>query len=342
MTRERIGTKTKGRNPILALTALIVVTSLIAVGFSGCTSQQKTNLIRIDGAFALQPMMIKWSDEYHKLYPNVTFDVQASGAGVGMNLMLAKQIDLAMLSRAINNSEVTKGAVYVSVARDAVFATINSHNPVFAQIMAKGVTKKELRLIFINGTITTWGQLIGDPNITAPINIYTRGDAGCGAADTFAKYLGNYKQGNLSIHAKNAPTGDVDMAQDIVADPDGIGYNNMAYIYDANGSFQYNGELRPTPLDLNSDGILNATENFYSNRAALQSAINTGFLPAPPARVENLAVYQNFSGPVKAFVLWILNASGGQQYVSSTGYVALPADVIQKQITYIETGVRPQ
>ncbi|HVQ01838.1 MAG TPA: PstS family phosphate ABC transporter substrate-binding protein [Candidatus Thermoplasmatota archaeon] len=333
--------KTTHKKIITLVTALVMV----IVGFvslTGCTSQQQTNLIRIDGAFALQPMMIKWTDEYHKLHPNVTFDVQASGAGVGMNLMLARQIDLAMLSRAINNSEVTKGAVYVSVARDAVFATINSQNPVINQIMAKGVTKKELRLIFINGTITTWGQLVGNPNITTPINIYTRGDAGCGAADTFAKYLGNYKQGNLSKHAKNAPTGDVEMAQDIVADPDGIGYNNMAYIYDANGNFQYNGSLRPIPLDLNSDGILNTTENFYNNRVALQNAINTNFLPAPPARVENLAVYHNFSGPVKAFVLWILNASGGQQYVSSTGYVALPADIIQQQITYIETGIRPQ
>jgi phosphate transport system substrate-binding protein len=330
-------TQKKAMKPLLAIASLIVVSTLLVVGFSGCTSPQK-NLIRIDGAYALQPMMIKWTDEYHKLHPNVTFDVQAAGAGVGMNLMLAKQIDLAMVSRSLNNSEIEKGAVYVSVARDAVFATINSENPVFDEIMHKGVTKEQFKEIFINGTITTWGQLVGTNN-TSPIDIYTRGDAGCGAADTWAKFLGKYKQGDLAAHATNFPTGDVDLAQGIVANRNGIGYNNMAYIYDANG-FQYNGKLRPVPIDLNGNGTLEPQENFYENRTLLMGAINSGLLPAPPARVENVAVYTNFTGAVKEFVLWILAADGGQQYVAGNGYVALPADTIQKQINYIETGIR--
>lgn len=40
--------------------------------------------IRVSGAFALFPMMTIWADEYHKLNPDVTFDVQAGGAGKGM------------------------------------------------------------------------------------------------------------------------------------------------------------------------------------------------------------------------------------------------------------------
>jgi len=329
----------KSKNKLMKVAAILTVVITGVVAISGCTSQQK-NLIRIDGAYALQPMMIKWTDEYHKLHPNVTFDVQAQGAGTGVNLLLAKQIDLAMVSRSLDPSEIGKGAVYVSVARDAVFATINVNNPVFDEIMRKGVTQAQFRDIFINMTITTWGQLVGTNN-TAPIDVYTRSDLGCGAAATWASFMGkNYKQGDIGVKRTSyGRGGDVELAQGIVANSNGIGYNNMAYIYDANG-FQYNGVLRPVPIDLNGNRTLDPEENFYENRTLLMNAINNGLLPTPPARVENLAVNGNFTGATRDFVLWILSADGGQQYVADNGYVALPSDTIENQINYIETGIR--
>src|SRR3974377_734130 len=57
------------------------------------------------GAFALYPLMVKWGDEYSKLYPNVKFDISAGGAGKGMTDALGGQVDLGMVSRSIKPEE---------------------------------------------------------------------------------------------------------------------------------------------------------------------------------------------------------------------------------------------
>ena len=325
------------RTTLVTVATVLILLFVGILSMSGCTNQQ-TNTIKIDGAFALYPMMLKWTDEYHKLHPNISFDVQSNGAGQGMTLALNKQIDIGMVSREINQSEIQKGAFWVSVTKDAVVATINAENPVISIIMTTGITKQQFKDIFITRNITTWGQLVGNASITAPIIVYSRQDA-CGAADTWAKYLGKYTQDDLTLHADYTIKNDDQLAQSIVADKNGIGYNNMAYVYDAN-SFKYDGKIRSVPIDLNGNGTLETNESFYETRAALVDAINNKIYPSPPARVENLVCYGNFSGITYDFVHWIL--TDGQQYVLDTGYVLLPQDTIQQQITYLETGKRPE
>lgn len=328
--------KTYQKN-LLKLTTIFIVAIVGLMSISGCVNQQK-NTIKISGAFALYPMMIKWADEYQKLHPNITIDVQSGGAGLGMTNALNKISNIGMVSRAINQSEIQKGAYWVSVAKDAVVATINAENPAFNLIMAKGVTNQQFREIFINRTITTWGQLVGDPNITAPIVVYSRQDS-CGAADTWAKYLGKYIQDDMTNRANYTITGDDQLAQSIVSDENGIGYNNIGYVYTAAG-LQYNGKITPVPIDSNNNGVLDENESFYGNRTTLIKAINNNLYPSPPARMENLVTYQNFTGVTKEFVYWILTE--GQQYVLDSGYVLLPSEVIQQQITYLEEGKRPE
>jgi phosphate transport system substrate-binding protein len=46
--------------------------------------------ISVSGAFALFPMMTVWTEAYSELHPNITFDVQAGGAGKGMTDMIAR------------------------------------------------------------------------------------------------------------------------------------------------------------------------------------------------------------------------------------------------------------
>ena len=320
------------------LTAVIAFLTLIVVSISGCVNQQQTNTIKISGAFALYPMMVKWAEEYHKLYPNITIDVQSGGAGKGMTDALNKIVNIGMVSREINASEIEKGAFWISPTKDAVVATINAENPVINTIMTKGITKQQFRDIFINRTITTWGQLIGNTSITAPIIVYSRQDS-CGAAETWAKYLGKYKQDDLTLHANYTISFDDQLAQSIVNDKNGIGYNNLGYVYDATG-FKYDGKIKPVPLDLNENGTLDASENFYGNRTTFIDAINNHVYPSPPARMENLVTYKNFTGITKQFVYWIL--TDGQQYVIDAGYVLLTQEVIQQQLTYLETGKRPE
>ncbi|MCG2736746.1 MAG: substrate-binding domain-containing protein, partial [Candidatus Methanoperedenaceae archaeon] len=95
--------------------ATIIITIFITALFSGCVDNPETETIRVSGAFALYPMMLKWGEEYQKLHPNVKFDIQAGGAGKGLTDTLGGLVDIGMVSRKIAASEEEKGAYWISV-----------------------------------------------------------------------------------------------------------------------------------------------------------------------------------------------------------------------------------
>jgi phosphate transport system substrate-binding protein len=325
---------------------MVIILSMIGiVGLSGCTSQQK-NTIKIEGAFALQPLMQKWATEYEKTHTNITIDINANGAGAGMADALKGIANIGMVSRAINNSEIQQGAFWVSVAKDAVVATMNSENPVKNIIFTRGVTKQQFKDIFITGNISTWGQLVGDANITDKIIVYTRSDA-CGAADTWAKFMGKYVQNDIGSHVGidriSAVNGDNALVAAVQGNRFAIGYDNTGYIYTkklADNSVVPADGVTPVPIDLNGNGVLELDENVYTNRAIMVNAIIGNVYPSPPARVENLVTLHQFTGISLDFVYWILTT--GQQYVLDAGFVPLPQAAINSQLQYLENGTRPE
>ena len=174
---------------VIAVVALIViVVSLIAYNEYN-VSQELSGTIKVSGAFALYPLMVIWAQEYMKLHPKVVIQVSAGGAGKGMSDALSGLVDIGMISRDITQQEVASGAFYVAVTEGAVVATISDANPVLNLILSRGMTKQMFYDIFIAGNVTTWGQVVGEADVTLPIHVYTRSDA-AGSADTWAKFLG--------------------------------------------------------------------------------------------------------------------------------------------------------
>ena len=157
------------------------------------------------------------------------------------------------------------------------------------------------------------------------LHVYTRSDA-CGAAQTWAEYLGNYYQEDL---AGTAVYGDPGLAEAVKKDPLGIGFNNLNYAYDMETGEPISG-LRVVPIDVNENGRIDADEDFYATKAELTNAIALGRYPSPPAREEHLVTKTEFTGITREFVKWIL--TDGQQYVSEVGYVALPQEKIDQEL----------
>ncbi len=309
--------------------ATIIITIFITALLSGCVDSPKTETIRVSGAFALYPLMIKWGEEYQKLHPNVKFDIQAGGAGKGMTDTIGGLVDIGMVSRKIAVAEEEKGAYWISVTKDAVVPTVNKNNPVLAQLKAKGIKRDIFEKIFINETIKTWGHATGNAGVTDKINIYTRSDA-CGAAETWAAYLGKYKPENLKGVGVN---GDPGVAQAVREDKLGIGYNNIGFAYDANTKKPVEG-IDIIPLDLNGNGKVDPEENFYSTMDEIVEAIGTGKYPSPPARDLNLVTKGKPTGIVNDFIKWTL--TDGQQYIPEQGYIVLPASIITDGLKKVE------
>jgi phosphate transport system substrate-binding protein len=307
---------------------IILITVLIGAFLSGCVDKPKTETIRVSGAFALYPMMLKWGEEYTKLHPEVNFDIQAGGAGKGMTDVLGGLVDIGMVSRKITAAEEEKGANWIAITKDAVVPTVNKNNPAIAQLKANGLKREVFEKIFINETINTWGQATGT-GLTDKINIYGRSDS-AGAAESWALYLGKYKQENLKGVAVN---GDSGLAEAIKQDTLGIGFNNIGFAYDANTKKPVDG-LEIIPLDINGNGKIDETESFYGTMDEIVAAIGTNKYPSPPARDLNLVTKGKPTGIVNDFIKWTL--TDGQKYIPEQGYVVLPKSTIDDGLKKIE------
>jgi len=313
------------------IVTLTLIFALI-VGFSNQTKAQTKELkgqISLSGAFALYPLAVKWAEEFKKLHPNVKIDVSGGGAGKGITDALAKVVDLGMVSREIKPEEVTKGAWFVAVAKDAVVPTINAKNPKLKELLAKGITQAAAEKIFISGEFKTWGNVLGK-STNIPIHLYVRSDA-CGAGETWAKYLGDKKQENL---LGTGVFGDPGVASAIQKDPIGLGYNNIAYAYDLKTK-KPNPGILVLPIDVNNNGKIDASENFYATSTQLIAAIAQGKYPSPPARDLYLVANGKPTNPVvKAFLKFILTE--GQKYNVPNGYISLSKDKLAKGINKLK------
>ena len=286
-------------------------------------SEDLSGRITISGAWALYPMVIRWSEEFTRIHPNVQFDISAGGAGKGMADALAGVVDIGMVSREIYPEEMDLGAFWISVTKDAVFLTANDENPFKDSLIQKGLTRHLLKEIYITGQVIQWGDVIGDPDTSEPIHIYTRSDA-CGAAATWAEFLDNTQEDLLGIGVY----GDPGVLEAVIADPLGIGYNNLNFVFHAETGLPITGVM-VVPIDLNEDGTITSEEIFRTKEHAV-AAVANGTYPSPPARDLNLVTRGKPDRLVKVFLTWVL--TDGQAYLDEIGYIQLPEHQLQAEL----------
>jgi phosphate transport system substrate-binding protein len=181
--------------------------------------------------------------------------------------------------------------------------------------------------IFIGGQVETWEEVLGlHVNSMTKLQVYTRSDA-CGAADTWAAYLGKKKQEDLKGIGVNADPG---LADAVANDVNGIGFNNTIYAYDIK-----TGNKRPgieiIPIDINENGKIDSNEAVYNTFSDILKAIKDGVYPSPPSR----ELYFVSNGKPKKevvinFIKWCL--TDGQKFVTEAGYVPLKQEKIDKYL----------
>lgn len=299
-----------------------ICTILASLMISSCASQKKKDsTISLSGAFALYPLAVKWTEEYQKIHPEIRFNVSGGGAGKGMADALAGTVDLGMFSREISPEEIKQGVWWVGLTIDAVVPTINALNPFLSDIKKRGFSQEDFKAIFIDGTAKSWGQLL-ETRESENVVLYTRSDA-CGAAETWAKYLGG-KQENLrgiGIY------GDPGLADAVAKDMLGIGFNNTVFAYDIN-----TGKKRPgmeiIPIDINGNGTIDSEEDFYETFEGVLKAIADGIYPSPPAReLYFVAKGKPQKQATLDFIQWVL--TDGQKFVKEAGYVPIDQEKIE-------------
>ena len=313
------------RNTVIFLSLLFMILNILIAGQIAEVELKGT--ISISGAWALYPMAVKWAEEFQKIYPKVRIDIQAGGAGKGMADVLAGMVDIGSVSREIYPEEIEKGAFPISVTKDAVIPTVNAQNPFLTEILKRGVKRETFGGIWITGEVKTWGEVIGREEKTS-LRVYTRSDA-CGAAQTWAVYLGKKQEDLLGVGVY----GDPGLAEAVRRDWLGIGFNNINYAYDAKSMLPVAG-IKVIPVDINGNSRIDEEENFYNTREELTDAINRGAYPSPPARDLYFVTKGKPEKKVLVeFLRWVLTE--GQSYVPETGYIPLSKEKLDSGLKKI-------
>ncbi|MCC6691553.1 MAG: extracellular solute-binding protein [Bacteroidia bacterium] len=306
----------------------------LLIALFSCTGKQQTvrmandpdglkGTISISGAFALYPLAVKWSEEFRKIHPNVTFDISAGGAGKGISDALGGMIDLGAVSRDLSEEEIKRGAFPISVAIDAVIPTVNSLNPNLNQILSKGIKQKDFQAIYVAEKYNNWNQL--GFSFSIPLRAYTRSDA-AGAAETWAKYLKSKQEDLVGIGIYADPG----LLMAVKKDKSAIGFNTTAYVYNQKTKKQLAG-IAIVPIDVNENGEIDPDENFYNTLDQFTKAIGEGKYPSPPAReLFYISKGKPHQKIVIEFLKWVL--TDGQNYLTENGYVNLPKDRLEAEL----------
>jgi phosphate transport system substrate-binding protein len=319
--------------------SIICVCSLIFI-LVGAAKHQKnakaeaalSGTISLSGAWALYPMGVRWADEFKKLHPDVKFDVSAGGAGKGLSDAVAGIVDIGMVSREVTPAELEKGAFPIAVTKDAVVPTMNGDNPFQDVILKKGIPQTAFVKMWIGNkeNNVAWKTILPEiSDAKATVGVYTRSDS-CGAAETWAKYLGKKQEDLTGVGVY----GDPGLAEAVRKDMLGVGFNNVNYAYDANSKREIKG-LKVIPIDVNNNGVLDENEKMYATRDELTKAIADGRYPAPPARdLYFVTKGKPTSALVKKFIDWALTA--GQKYVPEAGYINLTDAHLKEELKKVQ------
>ena len=253
---------------ISALTAVIVL-----IGFSHCGYAEEKELqgtLTLSGAWAIYPTAVAWAEAFQKAHPRVKVDVSAGGAGKGAADAIAGLVDIGMVSREPDPTEIKKSVTAVYVLHDAVFPVVNDKNPALADMLKKGLNKAAWVGMYITGAAVNWNDVV-DSACDKSIHVYTRSDS-CGAAAAWAAYMGKKQEDLKGVGVY----GDPGLLETARRDPVGIGYTNFSYVFTREGTVVAGARI--VPIDANENGIADPDEIYVSRSEAIR-AIEAGKYP---------------------------------------------------------------
>jgi phosphate transport system substrate-binding protein len=228
--------------------------------------------ITISGAYALYPLVKKWSDDFMKLHPSVKIIVTQGGTGQGLDDLLAKKSQLAMISRPMTDTELGEGIWTIPVAKDGVAAIMNQKNPYLKRVLERGLSPDMFLKVFTSNKPVTWGELL-DTIKKEDVLVFTRKDES-GAAEVFAAFI-NKESGDLK---GKGVIGDDEMIKSIQDNPLAVGFCNFSYAFNAATGEQIK-DIQVIPADLDYDHKIDRKEIPFSNLDKAHRGLWLGLYP---------------------------------------------------------------
>jgi phosphate transport system substrate-binding protein len=289
---------------------------------------EKLKTLSISGSWDLYPLISELVIGFEQIYPNLRVNVV-------LGSKLKETADLSFRIMADENCfnqgsqlDWDSTLTIVPIASNAVLPIVNSANPYLVQLASKGISKQQLRYIFVESTLDQWGQLL-EIDSSFAIHPYIRTDIS-NETDSWSSFLRATCLDMVGLGVY----GDQGMINGIMNDRYGIGYASLRYIYDTHTQLIRPG-LTVIPMDLNNDGRINKAERIYGTFPDISYAIRHNSLPSPPVRtVCIIANKRPVDDVILNFIQWIFE--NGEYIIESSGFVRLDESLVKMELEKIE------
>ena len=275
------------------------------------------------GSDTLANLMTFWSQEFRELYPQVKFQIQASGSSTAPPALTEGTATFGPMSRELKPSEIkafTRVHGYpplvLRVALDAIAIFVERRNPL------QGITLNEVDAIFSATrycgsarAINNWAELgIDHPSYRSPIRLYGRNSVSgtYGLFKDMALCDGDFRK------TVNEQPGSASVVLSVASSRDAMGY--AAYGYKTAG-------VRALPLGDTRDTVIPLTTETVRNEQY------------PYSRYLYLVVNKAPGKPLptleREFLRFVLSKQG-QQQVQRDGYFPIRDDMLLRQRRLID------
>ena len=284
--------------------------------------------ISVSGAFALAPLAKKWAYDFMKLHPEVKIEVVETGTGKGLDALIEKRVQLAMISRPLLDEERDAGIWVVPVAKDGVAPIVNQKNPYLKKLLRQGLSPDEFQKIFIADKPVKWSEFL-DTAGSEKVMVFSRADES-GAADMLARFL--FK--NPEDFRGTKVTGDYEMIKRIQENPLALGFCNFSFAFNGlNGERTDN--IQVIPFDLDYDNELDRKEIPFKNLEEAHRSVWLGIYPDMLCRELTFGSLGKPTDPaIIEFLKYVI--TDGQEEVKNAGLCKLNDVYVKYSLEFLE------
>ncbi len=277
------------------------------------------NIISV-GSDTLANLMTLWAEEFKRLYPNVSIQIQAAGSSTASPALTEGTANLGPMSRMMTQGEIAAfegkhgyKPTAIGVAIDALAVYVHKDNPL------QGMTIAEVDAVFSATRkcghaedITSWGKLGLDANwASRPLQLYGRNSVS-GTYGYFKEHAlckGDFK------NTVNEQPGSASVVQGISKSINGIGYSGVGY--------KTSGVVAVPLANKSGEPYIEATaDNAITGKYPLSRFLYIYVNKHP----------NNPLPPLETEFLKMVMSKLGQMVVIKDGYIPLPATVARQQL----------
>lgn len=245
---------------------LIVACSSISISSDPTpTPLPPQTTLSLAGSGSVTDIIQRLSEQYTSEHHDLAFTfLKGSGSGGGVKGVVSGQLDLGLMSRPPESSEVDQGIAYLELATDkVVFATS-------ADLTLPALTSQQLTDIF-SGTITNWSD-VGGPDM--PINLFVRDEEDSATLVLRAALFGDITFADDAVTITSAS----DMADALTGSTGAIGYLKYSAIY--------LDQLAVNPLVIDEQDPVNSMQDY-----PFLSPIGVVYMPANAGKMQAFLDY---------------------------------------------------